>query len=132
VLSAARSQLRKRRRLQRCAPARPTAQQVVTGPGDDEPDARARRRLRRNAARSRQRAEKREKRVLDPMTGERVSLDPRCKHGTEPGYTNFGCNCLDVDDHKRLLTGRRERRQTAPGCKPVGLAASNARKQPPT
>jgi hypothetical protein len=104
----------------------------VTGRPDDVGCAfiEARRR-RKNAARAAQRARLRAARVLDPVTEEWTSLDRRCKHGTEAGYTNYGCNCLDLADVPRLLSkdpaGPREP-SGKPGCKPVGIAATKARK----
>ncbi|MEK6443701.1 hypothetical protein [Pseudonocardia sp. T1-2H] len=119
----------RRRRAARAVPD-PDAEDL-TGLDEAGCSLLAARRRRKNAARAAQRARLRAARVPDPVTGELTSLDKRCKHGTEAGYTNYSCNCLDLADVPRLLSdnpnGPREP-SGKPGCKPVGLAATRARK----
>lgn len=71
------------------------------------------------AARRRQLREFRRHQCFPDPTrpGKRIHPSADCPHGTEGGYTNWGCECLTIPGTT-----------DTPGCEPVAVAAANARK----
>lgn len=56
--------------------------------------------------------------IPDPTRpGKRIHPSASCPHGTEGGYTNWGCECA-------IIPGT----TTTPGCEPIAVAAANQRK----
>lgn len=72
--------------------------------------------------RRRQRNVHRERCIPDPYRpGKRINPEPECPHGTEGGYTNWGCQCLDMGPPDPV-TGE------PTGCEPAAVEAASRRR----
>jgi hypothetical protein len=76
--------------------------------------------------------------IPDPKRpGKRIHPSAACPHGTEGGYTNWGCECAVVPgterrpviEHAGDVITPEQLFWPKPGCEPVGVAAANTRKQ---